>query len=706
MIRISTSSLATALIIGASPAFAQEGDSGTGDANAASTQTNTILVTGALTGFGATKSDTPIVEVARSISIETADDFDDKGFQSLDDALTYMAGVTAEPFGFSTRGDFSQVRGLDAPEYRDNLQFLFGFYNNPRPDLFTLEQVEVLKGPASVLYGAASPGGIINVVTKRPFNETAGEIRAEYGSFDRMQIAGDFNFAVPGAEDEAMFRFVGLYRDAGTQIDEVEDNKLVIAPAFTLRPANGTEITLLANYTDQDTDTAHQFYPVTGTFLPSQDGRKIDTREYFGAPGFNAYKSESFAATLLADQQLTANWSLEGVARYVDSSSDYRQAWPSFLGNGVPRIDADGNAGWTFYLSDRKSEQYAFDMRIRGEFMTGPIEHALLAGVQYQDVMTDADNAYLDTINTINVFNPQYQNVPSVADVRAQRVDGAANFVEELGFYISNQMTLGDLVGTAGVRFDQVDNAVENGAAQEDDATSFSAGLLWRGPGGISPYVSYAESFEPVVGVDTMTGDQLLPQQGRQWEAGIKWQPAGVNALVTLSAFNIEQSNLPNPNALVGGNSQQEGVAKIKGMELEANAIIGGLRLDGNLGYLDTEDPNGHRVTAIPEWQSSLFALYDISSGSLRGLSFGGGIRHVGGSESSGISALTGEVLTYRTSGYTVGDLSAAFEYGSWELRVTARNVTNEKYLTVCLVRGDCYPGERGSVTGTVAFNF
>ncbi|MFB0610960.1 TonB-dependent siderophore receptor [Aurantiacibacter poecillastricola] len=688
-------------MLAATPVLAQDGDA----------ETNTgaddaIIVTGALSDFGATKSDTPIVEVARSISIETAEDFEDKGFQTLDDALTYMAGVTAEPFGFSTRGDFSQVRGLDAPEYRDNLQFLFGFYNNPRPDLYTLEQVEVLKGPASVLYGAASPGGIINVVTKRPFNETAGEIRAEYGSFDRKQIAGDFNLAVPGAEDEVMFRFVGLYRDAGTQIDEVEDDKLVIAPAVTLRPSTGTEITLLANYTDQDTDTAHQFYPVTGTFLPSQDGREIDTTEYFGAPGFNAYDSESLAITLLASQQLTAAWSLEGVARYVDSSADYRQAWPAFLGNGVPRVDANGDAAWTFYLSDRMSEQYAFDVRLRGEFMTGPIEHEVLAGVQYQDVTTDADNAYIFALGTINVFDPQYQNVPSVADVRAQQTDGPENYVEELGFYVSNQMTLGDLVGTVGVRFDQVDNAVENGVSQEDDATSFSAGLLWRGPGGISPYVSYAESFEPVVGIDTETGEQLLPQEGRQWEAGIKWQPSGMNALLTLAAFDIEQSNLPNPNALAGGNSQQEGVAKIKGLEFEANAVLGGLRLDGNVSYLDTEDPNGWQLSAIPEWQASLFALYRVNSGPLAGLSFGGGIRHVGESESSGVSALTGDVLTYRTDSYTVGDLSAAYETGPWELRVNARNVTGEDYFTVCLVRGDCYPGESGSVTGTLAYNF
>lgn len=666
-----------------------------------------IVVTGMLSDFGATKSETPIVETARSISIETQRDFQLRGFQSLDDALTYTAGVTAEPFGFATRGDFSQVRGLDAPEYRDNLQFLFGFYNNPRPDLYTLEQVEVLKGPASVLYGAASPGGIINVVTKRPLEETAGEIRLEYGSFDRRQIAGDFNVAIPGSNDSALFRMVALYRDSGTQIDEVDDNKLVIAPAFTARPGPGTEITILGNYTEQNTDTAHQFYPVTGTLLPSPDGRTIDRTEYFGAPDFNAYDSESLAITLIVQQELTDTFSLEGVGRYVDASSDYRQAWPSFTGNGVPRFDANGNAGWTFYLSERRSEQLAFDVRVRGEFSTGPLDHEILAGVQYQDVFTDADNAYLYAARVINIFDPQYSNPLTEAEVRQAQVNGPRNFVTETGYYISDQITWGNLVATAGLRFDDVTNRIESGPSQSDNATSFSAGLLWRGPGGFSPYASYAESFEPVVGIDTLTNRQLLPQEGRQYEIGIKWQPVGANALITLSAFDIEQSNLPNPNALIGANSQQEGTAKFRGVELEANALVGGLQLDGNLSYLDAEDANGLRFTAIPKWQASLFALYTVQSGILRGLSFGGGVRHVGASESSGLSAIPGVgLLTYRVDSYTVGDLSAGYEHGPWELRITARNFTNERYLTTCLVRGDCYPGEARNITGALTYRF
>lgn len=662
-----------------------------------------IIVTGQLRRFGATKSDTPILETARSISIETALDFQDKGFETLDDALGYTAGVTAEPYGFSTRGDFSSVRGLDVPEYRDNLQFLFGFYNNPRPELYTLEQVEVLKGPASVLYGSGSPGGIINVVTKRPFAGTAAEFRGRVGSHDRYEIATDLNGYIPGTGEVGTARLVALYRDTGTQIDEVDEEKIVVAPAVTIQPASGTTISLLANYTRQDTDTAHQFYPVTGTLLPTADGRRIDTTEYLGEPGFNRYNSESVSLMLIAEQRLTDWLDFEGVARYVESDADYWQSWPTFLGTGVPRIDADGNAGRTFYLADNRSEQLAFDARLRGMFTTGPLDHEVLAGIQYQDVTTDSDSASLNR-GTINVFNPVYGNAPTEAEMRALQIDAPSNFVEQVGYYISDQITFGQLIVNAGVRFDEVENRVQRGTTQRDTATSFGAGALYRLPLGISPYVSYAESFQPVVGIDTLTGNRLKPQEGRQYEAGVKWQVPGVPAFVTVAGFDIEQSNLPNPQAVAGADSQQEGIAKIRGIEVEANGTIGGFRIDANYSLLDSEDPNGLPLSSIPKHQASLFGIYSFSEGPLAGFRLGAGVRHIGKSESSGISTLTGEVITYVTDAYTVGDIVIGYGFGSWDLSVNARNVTDEDYFTTCLARGDCYPGERRSVIATLTY--
>jgi len=662
-----------------------------------------IVVTGVRQPFNATKSDTPILETARSISVETAADFRDKGFETLDDALAYTAGVTAEPFGFDMRGDFPTVRGLSVPEFRDNLQFLFGFYNNPRPELYTLEQVEVLKGPASVLYGAGSPGGIINVISKRPFAGSAGEVRARVGSFDRYEFMTDLNGFIPGTRETGFARLVTIYRNTGTQIDEVDEEKIVISPSVTAQPAEGTTITLLGNYTRQDTDSGHQFYPVTGTLLPSADGRRIDPVEYFGEPGFNRYDSESIAITLLLEQEIMTGLKFEAVSRFVDSTADYLQSWPAFLGVGVPRIDADGNAARSFYLADNRSEQFAVDARFRASFTTGPLKHELLAGVQYQDVMTDSDTAFLNR-GTINVFDPVYGNGPSEAEMRALKFNAPSNFITQTGYYISDQVTVGDLIVNAGVRFDDVRNRAGQARGQKDSATSFSAGALYRLPFGLAPYVSYAESFQPVVGLDRVTNAPLKPQRGRQYEAGIKWQVPDVPALITVAAFDIEQSNLPNPQAIAGAETQQEGTAKIRGIEVEAVASVGGFRIDANYALLDTEDPNGFRLSSIPRHQASLFGIYRFSSGPLDGFRIGAGVRHVGESESSGFRAGTGTPLTYVTDDYTVADLTAGYRFGRWDLSVNARNITGEDYFTTCLARGDCYPGEQRSVIATLAY--
>ena len=695
--------LGVSLFAVASPATAQQSSG----QQRPSVDSEEIVVTGELERFGATKSDTPILETARSISIETERDFRDKGFETLDDALAYTAGVTAETYGFDMRGDFATIRGLGVPEYRDNLQYLFGFYNNPRPDLYLAEQVEVLKGPTSVLYGAGSPGGIVNVVTKRPFDGSLFEVRGRVGNFDRYEAMTDFNTAIPGTGDTGFFRFTGLYRNTGTQIDQVDEEKIVIAPSFSAQPTASTTITLLTNYTSQKTDTGHQFLPLEGTLLPHVSGREIDPLAYFGKPGFNRYDSESVTITLIAEQGLAEGLNLEAVGRYSASNAIYNQAWPAFLAVGVPRIDAEGDAAWTFYASDARSEALATDARLRWEFTTGGIEHQVLGGVQYQDVMTDNDSAYIFNGGTINVFDPTYEDAPTEAEIAAAFFRAPSNFVESTGLYINDQVIAGPFIVTGGVRFDWVTNRTGRATPQKDSATSFSGGVLYRGPFGLSPYVSYAESFQPVLGIDRDTLEAFEPQKGRQYEAGLKWQIPDTRSFVTMAAFDIEQSNLPNPQALPGGGGQQLGISKIRGVEVEGNLAIGGLLVDANYSFLDHENPNGFRLASIPRHQASLFATYRFA-GALDGFRLGGGVRYQGKNESSGFNgvgtAAPGTPLIIAVDGHTVADASIGYRWGNWDLSVNARNVTDEQYFTTCLARGDCYPNERRTVIATVGY--
>ena len=242
--------------------------------------------------FGATKTNTPIVDLARTISIETETELIQKGALNLSQTATYMAGVNGEPNGFATRGDSISSRGLRIPRYRDSIQELFGSYNSTRAEVYTMEQVELLKGPASVLYGQGSPGGIINYVSKTPKIDKGNEIVASYGTFDRKQLGVDINTALSD-DDKWLARFVGVYRDSDTQVDYVNDDTQVFMPSVSFLPSDDTTLTLIGLFQDSDSDTGAQFIPVEGTLLPLPDGTFLPDQDvYVGEPGFKKSKKK------------------------------------------------------------------------------------------------------------------------------------------------------------------------------------------------------------------------------------------------------------------------------------------------------------------------------------------------------------------------------------------------------------------------------
>jgi len=672
-----------------------------------------IIVTGEVSTFGATKSETPILETSRSVSVISNDAWRERGALTLDDTLNYTAGVVGDTFGFSTRGDFPRVRGLDVPEYLDNIQVLFGFYNNARSDIFTLEQVEVLKGPASVLYGQGSPGGILNTVSKRAGPDAIGsEVFVEYGTFDRAQISADIGVDLSG-DGTVTGRLVTLYRDADTQVDFVNDDAFIIAPSITFD--NGrTSLTLLANYTDRESDTAHQFLPLAVTACASDDvavsepnicsggiSEEVDASLFVGEPAFNRYDSESFSLTGFLQHQFNDVIGFEATARYRDNSADYSQTWVSFLGDGTPRVLPDGTAiGRSWYDAPASSDQFAIDGRFRAQFSTGAIEHEVLAGINYQTIDTLQEAAFLYAQpTTFNLFNPIYDGSEIPADALLEAARGrSVNEIDTIGYYVNNQMTVGNLVLNAGVRFDELETG--NGTTtQDDDATSLSFGALYKTDIGLNPYVSYAESFQAVVGNDTVTNQPLLPQEGKQIEVGVKFQPRGTRTYITAAYFDIEQSNLPNPAALRSAASQQEGVAKISGFEVEATTAIGDVSIDAAFSVIDTEDPDGVRFPSVPEVQGSAWVAWKPSSEKLDGLVVGAGIRYAEGNQSNGTAFLAANgfaptPVLIETDGYTVFDGLIGYSFDRYSITLNARNIFDSELYGTCLSRGDCFPGE------------
>lgn len=695
-------------------ALAQPSDSSPAPANG---DREEVVVLGELTSFGATKSNAPIVETARSIVVETRDQFVDKGALNLSQTATYLAGVAAETYGFSTRGDWIHSRGFELPRYRDSIQELFGSYNSTRADIYTIEQVEVLKGPASVLYGEGSPGGIINYVSKTPREGLENELVAEIGNHDRVELAADVNGGFEASDGRIGYRLVGLYRDAETQVEHVDDDTALFMPSITFQPNSDTRFTAVALYQDTASDTGAQFIPVEGTLVPldSDGATYIDPDVYAGEPEFNRYDTQSSQVTLLASHELSDSLSLEATALWRDGEADYHQAWPAFLGAGASRylndivgtqVTTPTTVPRTFYQADNTFEQSAVDVRLRKRVTGDDVTHDLLMGIQYQDVETDSNSASFygggalsdDYAYVLDLVDPEYGDVPPPSVFDGLYSDNPPQRVNDLGVYLSDQISLGSWRFTAGLRYDGVDDD-DGTTVQSDDAVSTSVGALYRFDNGLSPYASYAESFETVVGTTT-SGERLEPEEARQYEAGFKYEPGGFPGLFTLSAFDIEISNLPNPNSLPGDAAQQQGVSHIDGVELDARAYLGPFYVQGALAVLDAEDPNGYPRAGEPESLASIWTTWR-PDGRLAGFKAGAGLRYVGESVAENAT------VRYVTPSYTLGDLMLGYEFDNGlDFAVNVRNVADRKYLTSCLVRGDCFPGLRRSIVGRLTKSF
>ncbi|MEM1193221.1 MAG: TonB-dependent receptor [Pseudomonadota bacterium] len=700
------------------------------------TQIDQIIVIGETKRFGATKSETPIVETPRSVSIITSDEFLDFGALTLSNVLNYTAGVTGNAFGIATRGDSATIRGLDAPEYQDNLQVNFGFFNNARADIYTLEQVEVLKGPASVLYGQAAPGGIISTVSKIAGPDKLGkEFLGTAGNFERYQASLDLGFDLSG-DGTWTARFVGVYRDSGTQFDFVDDDAIVIAPSLTYD--NGrTSLTALFNFTDRNSDTDSQFLPLTATACQSDQvtisepnvcanapAQQVDPSVFVGDPAFNRFDTRAYTATIFATHRFNDILSFEGTARYRDNEADYFQSWISFTGDGNPRLNADGTPsfGRTFFGGPAGSDQIALDARLRANFNTGIINHEILGGVNYQNVETFSDQAFLSGVpftltgapSTFNIFDPVYDG----SEIPPADVFDAARFLQEdetvsTDLYIIDNMTIGNLIVNAGIRYSSV-NSRDASTDQEDNEFPITAGALYKTSFGLNPYISYAQSFRATVGTDVVAGTPLLPRRGEQLEIGFKYQPPGTANYLAVAYFDLEEDNLV--DFLATGSTQPGLTIEATGVEVEGIVNLGDVAFDFDFRYLDADevDENGGALPrpSIPSTAASLWALWSPSAGQLNGFRLGAGFRFVGQNESNGTAFLATNQfapspIRVVTDGYIVFDALVSYAFGNGvEASLNVRNIGNNEFFTTCLSRGDCFVGEERTILGTVAYRF
>ncbi|MRJ45794.1 TonB-dependent siderophore receptor [Idiomarina loihiensis] len=661
------------------------------------------------------KSDTPIIETPLSVSVLTEARIQDLGAVTVQDAIGYVAGLYNGPFGVDTRGDWAKIRGVSPVQYLDGLKSLFGNYNNVRVNPYSLGQIEVLKGPSSVLYGQGSTGGIINLVSKRPKAETEGQFWAQLGNYSRKQVAGDITGAL---NDDASLtgRFVGLYRDSDTQTDYVPDNSLVLNPSLSWHASEDTKITLIGNIQRNESGSSTQFFPWQGTLLPNEFGQ-IDSSTFVSEPGFDKYDTEQDALTAIVEHDINLDWSLRLATRYSDSSSEYNTMY------GWPPVFAEDNrtVNRVSYLSRADARAWTTDLQLHGNLNTGAVEHDLVFGIDFQDAYTDNDTAY-GAMNTLDLYNPVYgqaTGLPTEADLS----DAPSSTTYQLGVYVQDNMRIADKwLVSAALRRDRATTNPEMSDSTDQYATTGRLGFMYLMDGGISPYVSYSESFSPVLGTDAF-GKAFVPNEGKQWEAGVKYQPEGTEHLLTASVYKItEENRTTSVNAeqaadpdIVDPNGQvQTGEVEIEGVELEAQLAWDSLDVYASYAYTDavvsesnTVGEEGATLSATPDQQASVWATYRPDN--WNGFKIGAGVRYVGNtSDGSAYVEQNGVVLNdpLETPSYTVFDAMIGYDWDNYSLSLDIDNLTDKTVLTSCLSRGDCFYGQQRTIMANFRYNF
>lgn len=666
----------------------------------------------------------PIVTPS-SISIVPSERFQDMGALTLQDTLRYSAGVRTEAYGLDPRGDFGFVRGIEPSRYHDGLRRTFGFRAGPRPEIFMLSSVEILRGPSSMLFGQGSTGGLINLVSKRPLFETAGEMFASYGSYDRKEIGVDITGPILG---EALAgRLVGVWRESDSQTDFVGERRIAINPSLTLRPGPDTQLTVIGMIQDDESGWAAQFLPYAAT-LGAPDGKQLPWGTNLGEPSEDRFNISGEWVAINFSHQFSHVVELRQNARYERFRSDQRLHYPESQGISTNPFISPGDSVVNQFFPEYaavdtllnriafaerfKATTFVSDTQLEFDFDTGPFVHKILTGMDYSRFVGRSRSAFgassaltffgAPGAVPIDAFAPTYGNV--VAPIYQ---DDPRQEQTQLGFYAQAQSRAFDrIVFVLGLRRDRAVNDIPNGGRLVDKATTTRGGVMIDAGADLVPYYGYSESFQPVAGID-LFGSPFRPQRGSQHELGLKWQPSRA-VTVNAAVYQLEDRNrlVADPaNAL---NSIQTGAVRTRGFEIEALAALpGDFDITATYSYAEARDRDqgGRQFEGVPRHLASLWGTKYIAVGQNASIQMGTGLRYVGNSVSYSFSGGPSGLLV-TTPDYLLADALLAIGRGPWTLSVNAANLFDKKYYTTCLGRGDCFLGQRRTINAALGFRF
>ncbi len=641
----------------------------------------------AKSGRSATKTDTPVAETAQSVSVVSRKQLDDRQPQNVVEAVRYTPGARSGQFGAEPRFDSFSVRGIDltySGVFRDGLRQI----NSPnglfRLEPYGVEAMTVLRGPAASIYGASSSGGIVDIISKRPTEEQLREIELQYGSYGRVQAA--FDLSGPVTDDgSVLYRFTGVGRDARNEIAAIKDDRVMIAPAVTWKPDEGTKFTVLGEYMDSTTG---------GTWGYINDANGA-TPVYGGDSRFNDFRQKQWRIGYELEHELNDNLTLHHKLRYSDLSTKQEYVFAS-----APGIVYEDNRG------------LATDTYLEWDFQTGPAQHKFIGGVDYSFMEYDSRQGANNGVVNTAPFTDTFTYVPEITSLVNQKQNS-------IGVYVQDQIEIDAWRIGLGLRHDWHDSDyTSNGvfSSRDDSVTTGRASIGYVTPWNIMPYISYGTSYVANAGV-ILTGasNQAEPTIGKQYEIGLKYEVPDQNILISAAYYNIDQQDASvwAYNSVSSQTELQQLDLRSRGLELEVTASLdNGLSFTGGYSYNDVEitkltpETQGNQLNAAPYHTFSLWADYEVQTGALEGLGLGAGVRYVGSSFGDNL-----HTPIYNNGARTFVDAALRYDLGKLndamegvKLQVNATNLLNE-VKQVCS-SAFCYYDEGRKFVASVKYSF
>lgn len=644
--------------------------------------------TRSLTGL---KTDTPLIETPQSVTVVTRGQMADQQVQTTLEALRYTAGVLSDE---GRRGfEFFSIRGFDQSGFmfRDGTRLDPLLWVSSEP--YGLERVEVMKGASSILYGEMGPGGLINVVSKRPPGEALYQAEISYGSFDHKRIAVDIGGPI-GTSGKWAYRLTGLHSDREDLVDFVDARRTYIAPALTVRPLPGMSLTLLLSHQEDDLVPV-QAMPAFGTILRNVNGR-IPARRFIGEPGFDNLKVRNTQFGYAFEHRFSESLAVRQNFRYADYDVTF-QSISGFLQPDQRTLDREA-------ARQRVGGQVAtVDTQLESRFDVLGTRHTLLAGADYLRFRSRRFVTF-GFAEPLDLFAPVYRNPVTLTDAFTSKLA-----LDHVGLYLQDQVKLFDrFVLVLGGRHDEAvgaDTFNDETTKSEQSANTGRMGLVYLAPYGLAPYASWSTSFVPQSG-STFTGDPFEPTTGTQIEVGLKYEHPGGRFGATLALFQLKQQNTLTDDPANPGFSLQVGEQVHRGIEVEAKGrVFPGLALVAAYSFLEAEvtksnfGDEGKRPVRTRRHAASLWATYELPGELLRGWKVAGGVRYVG--------KQPGDFLnTFNVRSSTLFDAALYYAIRGWRFAVTAKNLADRQYVDFCNGIDSCNRGDPRTILGTIQYNW